>query len=195
MIGLHPSKLLPLLVTILFLVPNSIGTYAAEQEELHGARKGVDTSTDVVLVAMPVATLAGVIISQDWEGLKEGALAGATDLAATYILKLSVRERRPDGSDRHSFPSGHSSITFCNATFLMRRYGWKLGVPAYVLSTYTAWGRVYARKHHWWDVVAGAAIGAGSALLYTRPFAQSHDLTLGCQPTPDGMTLSASFTF
>lgn len=158
------------------------------------ARKGVGISTDVVLVAMPVATLAGVLIERDWDGLKEGALSAVTDLGATYILKYAVREKRPDGSNRHSFPSGHASLTFCNATFLMRRYGWKLGVPAYVLSTYASWGRVYARKHHWWDVLAGTAIGAGSALIYTKPFCEKHDLKIGITPSEAGMVLSASFT-
>lgn len=159
------------------------------------AQKGVKISTDVILVAMPVATLAGVLIEQDWQGLKQGALTAVTSLGATYLLKYTVREWRPDHSDRHSFPSGHTSSTFATATFLQRRYGWKLGVPAYALATYVGWGRVFSKRHHWWDVVAGAAIGAGSALIYTRPFAKKHEVEIcgGC--TVDGGCLSASFTF
>ena len=90
------------------------------------AQKGVKTSTDVLLVAMPVATLAGVLIDQDWQGLKQGAFTAVTTVGATYILKYAVREERPDHSNRHSFPSGHTSTTFATATFLQRRYGWKL---------------------------------------------------------------------
>lgn len=159
------------------------------------SQKGVAVSTDVLLVAMPVATLAGVLIEKDWEGLKEGALSAATELAAVYLLKYTVRERRPDYSNRHSFPSGHSASLFANATFLTRRYGWKFGVPAYALATYVGWGRVYSKKHHWWDVVAGAAIGAGSALIYTRPFAKNHDLTIVPTVSPEEISFSASLTF
>ncbi len=158
-------------------------------------RKGVATSTDVLLVALPVATLAGVLIERDWEGLKQGALSGVTELAAVYILKYAVKERRPDRSNSHSFPSGHSATAFATATFLQRRYGWKFGVPAYAIATYIGWGRVYAKKHHWWDVVAGAAIGAGASLIYTRPFAQKHELTLSPSATPNGFNLSASLIF
>ena len=55
---------------------------------------------------------------------------------------------------------------FDGATFLMRRYGWKWGVPAYAVSCYVAWGRVHANKHDWWDVLGGAAIGAGADAVY-----------------------------
>lgn len=162
--------------------------------ERTSAQKGVKTSTDVLLVAMPAAALTGVLIARDWEGLKQGALTAVTTVGTTMLLKWVVNERRPDGSDYHSFPSGHSSTTFATAAFLQRRYGWKFGAPAYALATYTAWGRVFAKKHHWWDVVAGTAIGAGSAYIFTTPWARAHELAI-C-PYTDGrcFALSASFT-
>ncbi len=159
------------------------------------AQKGVGVSTDVAVVALPVAALAGVLIEHDWEGLKQGALSGVTMLGATYILKYAVKEDRPDHSNKHSFPSGHTGTSFATATFLQRRYGWKVGVPAYVVATYVGWGRVYAKKHHWWDVLAGAAIGAGSSLIYTRPFAKKYDLVFEPSATPTGVNFSASFVF
>lgn len=142
------------------------------------SQKGVAVSTDVVAVGLPLATLVGVLATHDWEGLKQGALTGVTAGAVTMLLKYTVKERRPDYSNYRSFPSGHSATTFATATFLQRRYGWKLGVPAYALATYTAWGRVFAKKHHWWDVVSGAAIGAGSALIYTRPVSDKVKLSM-----------------
>ncbi len=159
------------------------------------AQKGVKTSTDVALIAMPVATLTGVLIAQDWQGLKQGAFTAVTTAGATYILKYVVKEERPDHSNHHSFPSGHTSTTFATATFLQRRYGWKFGVPAYVVATYVGWGRVFSKKHHWWDVVAGAAIGAGSALIYTTPFSKKHDLNLSVGECCGGPSVSASFIF
>lgn len=166
-----------------------------DTHHLSSVRKGVKISTDVGLIALPVATLAGVLIEKDWTGLKQGALSAATTAGATLILKYAVKEERPDRSNFHSFPSGHTSTTFATATFLQRRYGWKFGVPAYIVATYVGWGRVYAKKHHWWDVLAGAAIGAGSALIYTRPFAEKHELTFVPYAGPDGFSFSASVSF
>jgi membrane-associated phospholipid phosphatase len=77
-------------------------------------------------------------------------------------------------------------VAFSGATFLQRRYGWKLGVPAYAVSTYVAWGRVYSKRHDVWDVLAGAAIGVGSALVFTRPFAEKHNVTLAPIAWPEG---------
>lgn len=158
-------------------------------------QKGVSTSTDVLALAMPAATLAGVLITKDWEGLKEGAFTASVTAAATLLLKYTIKEKRPDGSNYHSFPSGHTSVTFATAAFLQRRYGWKFGAPAYALATYVGWGRVFSKKHHWWDVVAGAAIGAGSAYIFTRPFAKKHDLQISPIGTNDMIGFHASMKF
>ena len=68
-------------------------------------QKGISTASDITALALPVATLAGVLIAKDWEGLKEAALTAVVAGGATYILKLSVREQRPDHSNYKSFPS------------------------------------------------------------------------------------------
>ena len=158
-------------------------------------QKGVRTSTDVLAIAMPAATLAYVLITQDWQGLKQGAFTAAATAGASLLLKYTVKKERPDFSNNHSFPSGHTAVTFATASFLMRRYGWKVGVPAYVLSTYVGWGRIYGKKHDIWDVLAGAAIGAGSAFIFTRPFAEKHELQIA--PVSDGQSvgLVGQFTF
>ena len=159
------------------------------------AQRAVRTSTDVVLVALPAAAIATTLILKDWEGLKEGALSAATTVGAMCILKFAVREQRPDYSNRHSFPSGHASVTFAAATFIGRRYGWKYSIPAYALSTYTAWGRVYGKKHHWWDVVAGAAIGTASSLIFTHPYLQKHEFAIVPVATDTSAGLACSFAF
>ena len=174
------KMLFTLLLSIIF-VSNTI---AQEQVVISESQKGVRISSDVLLVAMPVATLSGLLITQDWEGLKQGAFTAVTTLGATYLLKYTVKKTRPDGSNNHSFPSAHTSSLFANATFLQRRYGWKFGVPAFVVATYVGWARTYAKKHDWWDVLAGAAIGAGSALIYTRSFAAKHEVVIA--PVSDG---------
>lgn len=150
----------------------------AQEIPVTGSRKAVRTSGDVGAIFLPVAGLTAILINKDWEGLKQGVFAGATTLGVTYALKYIVKKDRPDHSDNHSFPSMHTSVSFTAAAFIQRRYGWKWGLPAYVLSTYVGWSRVYGKKHDWWDVAAGAAIGAGSSYIFTRPFAKKHELTI-----------------
>ncbi len=77
----------------------------------------------------------------------------------TQAIKFSVGRTRPDQSSNHSFPSGHASGTFATATVLQRRYGWKVGIPAYGIAAYVAASRLSENKHYLSDVIFGAAIG------------------------------------
>ena len=195
------KNIIPYILTCVVLFPwsdvmaQSTATPVANEFVRSKSQKGIGTSTDVLVVALPVATLAGVLIQKDWKGLLQGVETAAVTAGATLILKYAIKERRPDGSNMHSFPSGHTAVSFATAAFLQRRYGWAFGAPAYALATYVGWGRVYSKKHHWWDVVAGAAIGAGSAYIFTRPFAKKHNLQVA--PVTDGESVGvyASFEF
>lgn len=84
----------------------------AQQLEISSQRKAVRTSGDIGAVLLPVAGLTAILIQKDWEGLKQGALAGVTTLGVTYALKYAVKKERPDYSDNHSFPSMHTSVSF-----------------------------------------------------------------------------------
>ena len=77
----------------------------------------------------------------------------------TQVLKLAVRRERPDGSNNQSFPSGHSSNAFVLATVVERHYGWKVGLPAYVLAAAVGYSRIVRDKHYLSDVLAGATLG------------------------------------
>lgn len=170
------KRILLFILVAIFFVGNSCAQ----------SRRMVDLSTDVAMF-VPVAMGAGVSLCRgDYEGLAELGKTVAVSTAVTYILKYSVKKSRPDGSGLDAFPSNHNNFSFAGATFLMKRYGWKWGVPAYVVSGYVAWGRIYAQKHDIWDVLAGAAIGVGSGLLFTTPFAKKHDATLMPTVMPDG---------
>ena len=156
---------------ILFAITMLMLCLSVNGQELKvtGSRKAVRTSGDVLVFITPVASLATILATQDWQGLKQGVFTGVTTLGVTYALKYLVKKERPDFSDNHSFPSMHTSVSFAGAAFIQRRYGWKWGIPAYAVSTYVGWSRVYGKKHDWWDVAAGAVIGAGSAYIFTRP--------------------------
>lgn len=142
------------------------------------SKKAVETSTDILMFVNPVAGFVATLLNKDYSGTKQIVIGGASSLAATYLLKYSIKKERPDKSNHHSFPSAHTSVAMQGAAFIQRRYGWKFGAPAYALSVYIGWGRIYAKKHDIWDVLGGAAIGTASSYLFTRPFAQKHKLTL-----------------
>lgn len=159
-------------------------------------RKAVDRSTDILCLAPSATGLIAAIVHHDKKGILQLGLSTATGLAVNYGLELAIHKPRPDGSGNHAFPSTHTMAAFNGATFLMRRYGWKWGVPAYAVSTYVAWGRHYARKHDWWDIAAGAALGAGCTLIYTRPLLKEADLTIApASFGDDGKGITATLVF
>ncbi|MGN6270784.1 MAG: phosphatase PAP2 family protein [Sphingomonas sp.] len=126
-----------------------------------------DDAGGLVRDALVLAALGLPATQNDWNGaLQAGGSMAAAELSAT-ALKRVFPERRPDGSSNRSFPSGHASISFAAAATLQNRYGWKIGMPAQLAASFVAVSRVEARKHHWYDVVAGAAIGEASGFLIT----------------------------
>ena len=77
----------------------------------------------------------------------------------TYGLKFILGRVRPDGSNRRSFPSGHTSSSFLAATIAHDLYGSKVSVPAYVLAGLTGLSRIHDNKHYLSDVIFGASLG------------------------------------
>ena len=95
--------------------------------------------------------------------------AQALNAVVTTGLKVAVGRARPTGGSR-AFPSGHSSATFASATILGDHFGWKVGVPAYAVSSFVAWTRVRDNQHWLSDVVFGATVGiiAGKTVTGTH---------------------------
>lgn len=168
---------------------------SAQTIEVSGNRKAVRTTGDVVAVAIPAACLISTVALQDWDGLKQGALAGVSSVGLTFILKELVDKERPDKSDHKSFPSMHSGVSFTGAAFIQKRYGWKWGIPAYAAAGFVGWSRVYGKKHDWWDVAAGATMGVVSAYLFTKPFAEKYNLSISPAASPEHFGFYASLRF
>ncbi len=100
-------------------------------------------------------------------------------------LKLATRRPRPDASNNHSFPSGHTSSAFATATVLERHFGWKAGVPAYAFAAYVGAARMSANKHHLSDVFMGAALGIAAGRVVTVGIGGT-SFGMGVAPTPGG---------
>jgi len=74
-----------------------------------------------------------------------------------------------------SFPSGHTSMAFTTATTLSLNFPtWYVIAPAYLWASGVAYSRMYLGVHYPTDILVGALIGSGSALL-------SHWLTVRFQ--------------
>jgi membrane-associated phospholipid phosphatase len=77
----------------------------------------------------------------------------------TFALKSTTHRTRPDGTDRLSFPSGHTSNAFAIATVWSKQYGTRAAIPGYFLASLVGVSRMSGQKHHLSDVVAGATLG------------------------------------
>lgn len=83
-------------------------------------------------------------------------------------LKAMIKEERPDHSDNKSFPSGHAAMAFAAARSIdkeFRRESIWIPIAGYAAATAVGIERVASDRHRWYDVVAGAAVGIGSAEL------------------------------
>ncbi|MCY7271497.1 MAG: phosphatase PAP2 family protein [Sphingomonas bacterium] len=129
------------------------------------APAGWAKASDLVRSGLVIGAVGIPAADRDWRGAEQDAIAMAVAGGATAALKYAIHERRPDGSDDNSFPSGHTSISFAAAAGLEQRFGWKVGIPAHLAAAFVGLARVKADKHYWHDVLVGAAIGEAAGLL------------------------------
>ncbi len=96
------------------------------------------------------------------------ALSMAIMAGVVQTIKHTTNVTRPDGTDNHSFPSGHTATAFMTATMLTKEYGhispW-IGMGAYSFATATGLMRIANNKHWLSDVLTGAGIGIISTEL------------------------------
>ena len=155
----------------------------------HGWGQASNIGRDVLLAsALGVPAVQG-----DWTGDLQAGGSILASVGAAEALKRIFPEERPDHSDRKSFPSGHSAESFAAAATLLNRYGWKAGIPAFAVATFVGVARVEARKHHWYDAVAGAAIGTGSGFLITSKRDNAVRLTPWADSGGGGLAFAARF--
>ena len=130
--------------------------------------------TDDYLQYLPAAVMLGMKIGgvegrSSWgRMLASDALSALLMGSVVYSLKQTTHVMRPDGSNDHSFPSGHTATAFMTATMLAKEYGHKspwIGIGAYSVATATGLMRMANNKHWLSDVLTGAGIGILSTEL------------------------------
>ncbi|QEQ57258.1 phosphatase PAP2 family protein [Chlorobium phaeovibrioides] len=132
------------------------------------AADGIETAGTALAAALPAAAGGLCLLHEDREGAVQLLESAALTLGVTYAMKYAIDEDRPDGGKR-SFPSGHTSVSFSAAEFMRSRYGWNYALPAYALAGFVGYSRIEADRHHMHDVLAGAAVGVFSSMLFTTP--------------------------
>ena len=107
------------------------------------------------------------------EKLRYASTAFVANGLLTYGLKFGVGRNRPNGKNKRSFPSGHTSNSFLTATIAQEIYGSKTGIPAYILAGVTGLSRIHDNEHYLSDVIFGAvlgiAVGRGFGQVYKKP--------------------------
>ncbi|WP_298474445.1 phosphatase PAP2 family protein [uncultured Maribacter sp.] len=139
--------------------------------KLSYAQKDVyEKSGDILQIALPSLAFTSTLIWNDGsKPILQFVNTMGTSVLLTHSLKRIIDKERPNGG-RYGFPSGHTSSAFTGAAFIQRRYGWKLGIPSYIIASYVGWTRIHANAHDTWDVIGGATIGIVSSYLFTKPF-------------------------
>ncbi len=129
--------------------------------------KDLETFGDIAQIGIPASAAIVSMLKGDNQGLGQLAEGAVYTAGATHLLKFTIDERRPDGSDNNSFPSGHTSAATQGAAYLQFRYGAAYGIPAYTLAAVVGYSRVESDHHYWHDVAAGALLATGIQYLIT----------------------------
>lgn len=150
-------------MTVAASVSRPASRYAPAASDVSEGFGVVDVMEYAPLVLPWAVKACGGATRSGWGRMAVSQGAGLLLMAGgTYLTKHVVDERRPDGSDTHSFPSGHSAWAFMGATMATRELGWRspwYSVGAYAVASAVGMERVVSRRHYPVDVVAGAGIG------------------------------------
>ena len=142
------------------------------------------SNANIYVVAGTPVTMAVVGLASKDDELLRNAAVMAAGTAVSYGLalglKYAVKRDRPfvtypdefkdktghDYSDSYSFPSGHTTTAFATATALTLDYPkWYVIVPSYAYAGTVAYSRMHLGVHYPSDVLTGALIGSGCAVL------------------------------
>jgi hypothetical protein len=179
---LDPKTLIPAAGALVFTgndFDEKVSSWAAKHNPIFGSKENAANASDYLLNTLYAETILTAFATpsgddpENWIYWKTKGIAvelialGATE-GATDLLKNATSRTRPDGSDNKSFPSSHSSSSFCSATLANRNLNSiplsdpvriPLQVGNILLATSVAWARVEAQKHFPSDALVGAALG------------------------------------
>ena len=139
----------------------------------------ISNSAEPITVAIPLTELAWGYSHHNKKMVANGWVNAAgvgLNAIVTTGLKYSVHRVRPyvtypdlqyyQNENTGSFPSGHTSFSFCTAASLSMSYPrWYVITPCYLWAASVGYSRLYLGEHYPTDVLAGAVVGTGCAWL------------------------------
>jgi undecaprenyl-diphosphatase len=139
----------------------------------------LSSTSKYISVGVPVGYIVAGLIHDNKALKQKAAYTAATILfntATTTLLKNVVKRDRPYNTftgifpDKletdYAFPSGHTSSAFATATSLaLTTKKWYVTVPALAWSAGVGYSRIYLGQHYPSDVIMGALVGSGSAII------------------------------
>ena len=149
---------------------------------------GADPTLDRIMIFFTILSGVYVIflvaVPLWWRGLRTATFDVLLILAITIVvsegIKYLVDRPRPCDALANvntlagyrcslefdpAFPSGHASRAFAVAAFLTIRFRWRLAIPAGAFAVLAGISRVYLGLHWPSDVLGGAVVGIGFAVL------------------------------
>ncbi|WP_300693275.1 phosphatase PAP2 family protein [uncultured Bacteroides sp.] len=142
--------------------------------------KVISRTEPYIAVGVPVAMALTAWAKHDRELLKDAVYVG-TSVAGTFVLTYGMKylvdrerpfDRYPDRVHAYSyesspsFPSAHTATAFALATSLSIKYPkWYVIAPSAFWACSVGVSRMNEGVHYPSDVLAGAAIGAGCAVV------------------------------
>ena len=139
----------------------------------------ITNSVSPMSIGAPIAVLGLGMIQKDSCLKSKGIFmveALCVNAFTTTALKLAFNRDRPfvtypymdkqAAAGSFSFPSGHTSSAFAFATSMSLAFPkWYVIAPSYMYACAAGYSRMHLGVHYPSDVLAGAFVGAGSALL------------------------------
>jgi membrane-associated phospholipid phosphatase len=185
-----------------------ISNWAARETPVFGSQRAALAGSDDLRLASHVVLLGSVFLAKEDSGSYWASKAkrlvwqhvgSFTASLVSLALKASTRRLRPDGSERLSFPSGHSTRAFANSAAIVRNLSdAKLGTVvrlggdagAEFIAVGTAWARVEAGLHYPTDVLVGAAVGNFVSTVFCELLRGRRTVPVGVEP--GGVALNVS---
>ncbi len=181
-----------LLALVIFLMPAVLSSQnldirllrainSPESLPSDGFFRTVSNSNIYVITGVPVTMAVAGFAAHDDRLMRNAAVMGAgtvLNIGITAAIKYTVNRARPfvtypdivDKSHKTyhdpSFPSGHTSTAFATATALSLEYPkWYVIAPSFAFAGTVAYSRMHLGVHYPSDVLAGAIIGSGCAVI------------------------------